>query len=192
MLESEGLDEALQTLGAILQRRDLSYSLVVVGGSSLLLLGLIQRPTRDLDVLGLAAADHYEKLDALPSPLAAAVADVADALGLADDWLNVGAASLLDFGLPDGFRERVTLRRYAALELHIPGRLDHVCFKLYAAVDQGPRSKHFADLVAMEPSREELLFASRWTITHDPSPGLRRELSAALGDLGVEVGDGDL
>lgn len=190
VLELESIDEALQTLGAVLQNRGLSYSLVVAGGSSLLLLRLIDRPTRDLDVLGRALDGDYEKLDALPEPLANAVADVADALGLADDWLNVGPASLLDFGLPDGFRQRVTTRRYGGLELHIPARLDQVCFKLYAAVDQGPRSKHFADLVRLGPSREELLFAARWTVTHDPSVGLREELRGALRDFGVEVGDG--
>jgi hypothetical protein len=167
-------------------------ALVVVGGSSLLLLGLIDRPTRDLDVIGLARSDTYVKLDALPEPLSQAVADVGDALGLANDWLNIGPASLLDFGLPDGFRDRVTIRRFDALELHISSRLDQVCFKLYAAVDQGPRSRHFADLVALRPSREELLFAARWTVTHDASPGFKRELMGLLEQLGAAVTDDDI
>jgi len=192
MLESAALDEALWTLGTVLEARGSSYALVVVGGSSLLLLGLIDRPTRDLDVLGLVLPDRYVKLDVLPEPLAKAVADVGDALGLANDWLNIGPASLLDFGLPAGFRDRVTIRRFGALELHISSRLDQVCFKLYAAVDQGPRSRHFADLTSLAPSFEELRFAARWTVTHDPSPGFRQELLAALERFGVVVDEDDL
>jgi hypothetical protein len=192
MLESAALDEALWTLGTVLQTRGNSYALVVVGGSSLLLLGLIDRPTRDLDVLGLVLPDRYMKLDVLPEPLAQAVADVGDALGLAHDWLNIGPASLLDFGLPAGFRDRVTVRRFSALELHISSRLDQVCFKLYAAVDHGPRSRHFDDLTSLAPSSEDLLFAARWTVTHDPSRGFRQELRAALQRFGVAVDEDDL
>jgi hypothetical protein len=71
-------------------------------------------------------------------------------------------------------------------------REDLICFKLYAAVDQGPRSKHMADLRAMDPSREELLAAARWTRSHDPSVGFLGELRAALGLFDVEADDGDL
>ena len=43
------LDEALQTLGEVLEARGIACELVAIGGSSLMLLGLISRPTRDLD-----------------------------------------------------------------------------------------------------------------------------------------------
>jgi hypothetical protein len=59
--------------------------------------------------------------------------------------------------------------------------------KLYAAVDRGPNDKHYEDLKALEPTQEELLFAARWTVTHDPSEGFRGELVQCLADLGVEV-----
>jgi hypothetical protein len=124
--------------------------------------------------------------------LAEAAADVGTALGLSPNWLNSGPTSLLDLGLPQGFEERVTVRRYGSLELHLPGRFDLICFKLYATVDQGPRSKHFSDLKALAPTRGELLAAARWTRTHDPSPGFRDLLTQALSVLGVEVTDGDL
>jgi hypothetical protein len=48
MLDPSSLEEALQTLGAVLQERGLSFEAIAIGGSSLMLLGLINRPTRDL------------------------------------------------------------------------------------------------------------------------------------------------
>ena len=84
------------------------------------------------------------------------------------------------------------MRRYGGLEVHLPGRFDLICFKVYAAADQGPRSKHFGDLQALEPSGAELLNAARWAMTHDPSSGFRDLLIATLQAFGVEVTDGTL
>jgi hypothetical protein len=194
MFGTEGLEEALRSLGAVLEARRLSYRLLVAGGSSLLLLGFVDRATADLDVVGIAerGGGGYRRGEPLPVPLVLAVADVGRALGLDPRWLNAGPASLVDFGLPAGLGERVTVRRYGALELHLPGRFDLICFKLYAAVDQGPRSKHQRDLEALEPSAAELVSAARWARTHDPSPGFRTMLVGALRAFGVEVGDGTL
>ena len=192
MFEVEGLEQALRSLGAVLESRALSYEVLVVGGSSLLLLGFITRPTADLDVVGLADDGIYRSADPLPDPLAAAVADVGLALGLAPNWLNAGPASLMDLGLPVGFEERVTIRRYGSLAIHLAGRTDLICFKLYAAVDQGPRSKHFADLQELAPTRDELLVAAQWTLTHDTSSGYRGELVKALTVFAMGTDDADL
>jgi hypothetical protein len=122
------------------------------------------------------------------------VRDVGAALGLTEKWLNNGPASLFDFGLPNGFERRVTVRRYGALEVHVVGRYDMICFKLYAAVDHsGVRtSKHLTDLRALEPTVDELLMASRWSRTHDDSDGFLQELRRILAQLGVEVGNASL
>lgn len=72
------------------------------------------------------------------------------------------------------------------------GRFDQICFKLYAAVDQGVGSKHAADLQRLDPTPEELLTAARWSRTHDPSDGYREVLAATLDALGVTVADADL
>ena len=68
-------------------------------------------------------------------------------------------------------------------------RRDQIFFKLYAAVDQGPRSKHFDDLRRLEPTVPELRAAAAWARTHDPSEGFLKELRGALRDLGVADGD---
>lgn len=192
LFQLEALEEALRSLGAVLRERQTPYRLLVVGGSSLLLLRLIDRPTGDLDVIGLAENDHYYKIDSLPAPLATAAAQVGQVFDLAENWLNTGPASLMDFGLPSDWEDRIEIRHYGGLEVHLHSRIDQVCLKLYAAVDSGPNDKHYRDLQALRPLPDELLQAARWTITHDPSPGFRTELLGCLSSFGVEVGDADL
>lgn len=107
-------------------------------------------------------------------------------MGIREDWINAGPAALLDLGLPAGFANRTVERRFGGLVVHLAGRRDQVFLKLYAAVDQGPSSKHFQDLGDLRASRQELLDAARWTLTHDDSPGFRSEVLKALASLGVD------
>jgi hypothetical protein len=187
------LDSALRALGELLAARGLHYEVVVIGGGNLILRGLVTRPTtRDLDLLGSRTASGVERMRPMPEPLRTAVLDVARAYGLADDWVNLGPESLLDFGLPEGLVDRLERRDYRGLVIWLAGRFDMICFKLYAAVDQGPRSRHLQDLEELGPDREELLAAASWTLSQDPSPGYRSMLVETLGRLGVEDADGRL
>ncbi len=179
------IDDALQALSETLEARGLEYELVAVGGSSLVLLGLITRATRDLDIVALVEDGRYVEAVHLPQPLLDAVRDVGEVLGIGAEWLNPGPAALLDFGLPEGFADRAEVRSLGALTLHLASRIDQIALKLYAAVDQGPRSKHVEDLHALEPTHDELRAAASWTRTHDPSPAFRDELLAALRLFGV-------
>ncbi|MHB1582297.1 MAG: DUF6036 family nucleotidyltransferase [Acidimicrobiales bacterium] len=190
--QREVLEEALETLGAILEARQIHYELLAIGGSSLLLLGLIDRPTGDLDVVALFESGAVHRLDELPEPLDTAAHQVATALGLSRNWLNTRPSSLMDFGLPLGWECRVITRQFEGLCLNLPGREDQICFKLYAAVDRGPNDKHFEDLKKLNPTAEELMFAARWTVTHDPSEAFRGELLKCLAELGVRVTDADV
>lgn len=186
------LDEALETPGAVLRDRGLTYEFVAVGGGGLLLLGLATRTTKDLDLVAGMEDGRRFRPDPLSPDLVEACRDVGRALGLAEDWLNAGPASLLDLGLPAGFQERLKTRRYGGLILHIAGRRDQVFFKLYAATDLGPRSKHLEDLRQLHPTRDELLDAARWARTHDPSEGFRGLLAETLRLLGVGGADAEL
>lgn len=103
---------------------------------------------------------------------------------LEEDWLNGEPTSLLDFGLPAGFDERVITRRFGGLIVHLAGRKDQIFFKLYASVDQGPNSKHAVDLEKLAPSRSELVEAAAWCRTHDPSEGFAQQLELALQAFG--------
>jgi hypothetical protein len=131
------LNIVLTALGELLQARGERYDVVVVGGSNLMLRGLVTRPTtRDVDILGEWTKDGVSPMGSIPEPLRLAVVDVARAYGLASDWVNLGPASLLDLGLPDGFASRVERHDYGGFVVYLAGRFDMVCFKLYAAVDQ--------------------------------------------------------
>jgi len=90
----EAFDRNLVGLG-------LRFKGVVIGGSALGLMGVIQRPTRDFDIL----------VPELPPAIASAARDFAKAqrdagVDLLDDWLNNGPSQLGDV-LPAGWRERV-------------------------------------------------------------------------------------
>lgn len=66
MFELDRLDEALATLGALLEERGESIGVLVVGGASLLLLGMVERPTADIDVVGISSPAGYSKAEHLP------------------------------------------------------------------------------------------------------------------------------
>jgi hypothetical protein len=182
---AEAAVRLLDALSEQLDRSGASYELVVVGGSALLALGLVTRPTKDVDLVALRDDSGLVPVSPLPAPLAAARDRVARDFQLPSDWLNDGPASLLAFGLPDGFMERARREDHGlALTVWYASRFDQIHLKLYAAVDQGP-GRHEADLRALEPSAEELLSAARWSRGHDPSPGYRHVLEQALAALGV-------
>ena len=187
------LETALRALGELLEARGLHYEVVLIGGGNLILRGLVTRPTtKDLDLLGEWTADGVKPMRPMPEPLRVAIVDVGRTYGLASDWVNLGPESLLDLGLPDGFLGRLVRQDYGGLVTWLTDRVDMVCFKLYAAVDLGPRSRHLQDLRELRPDREELLTAARWTVTHDASPGYRSLLVGTLRQLGVEDADASL
>ena len=189
LLSSSLLEQVLDALGALLAERGVNLELVAAGGSGLLLLGLVTRTTRDLDILALVDDGRFVSAEPLPASLVDAANDVGTLYDLPPDWLNSGPTSVLDFGLPEGFADRVHTRTFTGLTIHIASRVDQICLKLHATADQGPRSKHADDLRRLDPAPHELLFAARWTLTQDPSPGFRRVLLEALHAFGV--GDAD-
>ena len=72
----------------------------------------------------------------------------------------------------------------------LAGPYDLICFKLYAAADHwSSRDRNLDDLRALRPTKTELLSGARWSMTHDPSPAFRSQLTAVLRHLGVEDAD---
>jgi hypothetical protein len=184
------LQDALVALGKVLEDRNLSYQIAVVGGGSLLLSGWLERPTRDLDVMALVEGNDYVIARPLPAPLRQAAGDVAALLGLGEEWLNAGPTDQLTRGLPPGFSTRVEVRRYGGLTVHLAGRHDQICLKLYAAVDDHRRGKHYADLLTLAPTTDEIRTAAIWVKSQEaPQPFsdlVDQAAAALLQDLGHE------
>jgi hypothetical protein len=148
------LDKALRAVGELLARRGQSAAIVVVGGTALNLLRVVERATRDVDVIATATPEP------LPTPLTDAIRTVARDLGLPSDWLNTTVAGQWQTGLPPGFTSRIVWRVDGGLWIGLAGRLDLIYLKLYAAADDvGPASRHFTDLLALRPTTNELTAA---------------------------------
>lgn len=179
-IDSVGLENALKVLGQLLADRGHHYEIAAIGGGSLLLLGLLERTTKDLDLVALIKNKELISANPLPKPLMQAAEEVGRALELGKDWLNVGPASLLEMGLPPGFMTRLHMRRYKGITLYLADRFDQICFKLYASVDQGPQSKHFTDLIILTPSFEELEQAKRWCVSHDVSEAFATNINEVI------------
>jgi hypothetical protein len=181
----DAADQVLAALGEQLAAAGERYELVVIGGSGLLALGLIERSTRDVDIVALLSGEELVSADPLPEPLQAARDRVARDFSMPKEWLNAGPTDLLDLGLPEGFIERLERRDYGAgLAVYLASRYDQIHFKLYALADQGP-GKHEDDLRALEPTGEELQAAAGWARTHDTSEPFAAILNQVLSHLGV-------
>ena len=188
--DQKEIERILGALGEQLKSlSDEPVELLVCGGSALIVLGLGQRATKDIDILAYVKRTETGdikliKAEPLNDQLIAASRKVARDFNLPDIWLNTGPASAVDLGLPEGIMERVATRKYGQkLTIHFLGRHDQIHFKLYASVDQGA-GKHFDDLLTLEPTADELERAAGWSMTHDESEGYRQVLKELLNHMG--------
>lgn len=168
-MEYAGLEQALTVFGQLLKDRGEHFEVLAVGGAGLLLLGLAIRPTKDLDLVAYVKENQFVTARHLPKSFFITAKEVGKALGLGDDWINSAPMGLFEMGLPEGFEERLVKREFGALTLYLASRFDQICFKLYAACDHEPNSKHFADLKLLKPTKGELKEAKKWCVTHDVS-----------------------
>jgi Ethanolamine utilization protein EutJ (predicted chaperonin) len=80
-------NEALKLLGGVISERGEAYEVVVIGGAGLQMLGVIDRPTRDLDLLALLdGVELVEITGALPEGLQRAITDSRESWG----WTTTG------------------------------------------------------------------------------------------------------
>ena len=140
--------------------------LVVIGAAALIESALVDRATRDVDVLAVRDGTAFAAADPLPEALVVARARIAARYGLGQEWLNGGPSLLIDFGLPAGFWSRLKVWRYGTgLCVWYPSRTDQIHFKLLAMMNQrgGRDGRHQSDMLALRPSPDELMAAARWT-----------------------------
>lgn len=180
--------QALAALGRKLEERGHQrISLLICGGAALNISGLLTRATADVDVLG--RADEGPDLQDIPGWLAPCVDEVAHELELEPEWLNNAASAVSGIGLPAGFLQRATRRSFGTrLEIAVASRLDLIALKCLAALDPKLGTKHLGDLVDMNPTSDEMAFATEWLLDRKTS----REFRSAVGQLCDALGQTDL
>jgi hypothetical protein len=191
---STQIESALQAVGELLAAEGHTIGIVIVGGAALNLLGIVERTTRDVDVLAFAVPGKgdrprlVEPPEQLPDWLQRAIREVGRDAALARDWLNTGPALQWRQGLPPGFETRVEWRQFSALTVGIAGRYDLIFLKLYASADStGPESVHYQDLLRLQPSGDELDEAAQWVRTQDTSSAFARILEEVLSHAGKDL-----
>ncbi|HWO24003.1 MAG TPA: DUF6036 family nucleotidyltransferase [Kofleriaceae bacterium] len=188
MYDRRRLETALQALGELLADQGHSHRVVAIGGGALSMMGLVERSTEDLDLVGVLEGDTLQSAEPLPSTLVEAISDVAKLHGLQPKWMNNGPTSLLVHGLPEGFLDRCTPRTYGGLTVLFASRFDQIHLKLLAS--NRLNDKHHADLRRLQPTREDLLAAASWARTQAVGEVFEMELRRTLASFGVEFADG--
>lgn len=166
------IEEALHAAGDLLRAAGEQVSVVVVGGATLNLLGIVRRSTSDVDVIARAFVDSSGVLrliqaEPFPASLQTAIRTVARDFGLPEIWMNAAVGAQWVHGLPPWILEDLTWRAYGNLQVGLVGRRTLVALKLFAAVDSGPRSVHLQDLLAIVPTDTELEESRNWVATQD-------------------------
>lgn len=135
-----------------------SLDVSICGGAALNILDLVQRTTKDVDLVF---------SETLPTLFIEAIQITANYFNLKPDWINQGPVELLKLGLPEGYFERCHPLRLGNITWLLTGRTDQIHFKLYASLDRG--GYHIQDLLALHPTDEEIFQAAQWCFTHDVS-----------------------
>lgn len=186
-LPIDQLENALLLLGERLNLANMPpQEFIICGGTSLIVRGFVSRVTKDVDILARRTpGSDFISARELPAEFTEAARRVAADLGLPENWINSGPVDLFEMGMPEGFMDRLAPKSYGHLTAWYIGRIDQIHFKLYAAVDCGPGpTRHLRDLLALNPTNDELLAAARWTMTHDVSVGFKDLLKNMLKETG--------
>lgn len=190
-LDGSRLRRLLSALGELLESKGISVRILIVGGASLNLAGWIPpRSTDDVDVLARLdeEAGALANPDSLPTAFFEAVRTVARDFDLPENWLNTEVALQWETGLPPRADEGIRWESFGSLHVGLAGRQTMVTLKLFAVGDRGVDSVHFQDLVALEPSPEELQEARDWVVDQDLNPGWPGHVDEVIEDVERALG----
>lgn len=144
MLGPQLLQPILESLDLKLRNKNEHRELIVCGGGALLILDIIDRQTRDIDVIA-------PELDLVVKEIAA---EVGQEFGLEPGWLNNGPASL-SRDLEVGWEDRIQLiYRGHNLVMHALSSRDLLASKLFAYCDRDEND--LSDILKMSPSVSEI------------------------------------
>lgn len=165
-----------------LNGRSLQLEAVVIGGAALALLGVIDRPTRDFDIVQPELSDE---VNVAAQEFAQHLRD--QGVELDADWLNNGPSQVADI-LPDGWQNRLrSLFIGEALTLTTLSRSDLLKTKLFALCDRGT---DLVDCLALSPTEIELSEAMTWLEIQDANPMWPQHVRDTLRDLSERLSHG--
>lgn len=173
----------LTAFDGFLDQRGLRFEGTVIGGAALIMMGIIDRATEDVDCLE----------PTLPKEIKAAANAFRLAYGgpgapLKEGWINNGPETLIR-DLPKGWKKRrVSIFKGRRLRLLTLGRMDLLRAKLFAYCD---RQRDYQDCLALKPTARELRAIYPWLRRRDlnelwPEHARRSLISIAKG-LGYEL-----
>jgi len=188
--------EMLAALGELLESEAFeSVDLIICGGMALVLQRFSDRPTRDIDTLGIVVEQDGAlelRKPLFSADLRLAIERVGTVFGKGKNWLNTGPISLHDTDLPDGLIERAETRRYGqVLTIRLCSREDLVLFKMWAAcLRSGP---DMDDLVEMDATEEEATKGYLWCLGQGAEKEALLVILQEIGhaELAERVGDND-
>jgi hypothetical protein len=185
-MQSDTANEMLSALGALLEREGIGpVDVVVCGAMALAMQGIIDRPTRDIDSLGLVTKEKGRLK--LSKPLMSnefnqAVERVGIHFGLGKFWFSTAPTILHDdTHLPNDLIRRAKILRYGShLTIRLCSRADMVRLKMWAAINRG--EPDISDLVEMRITRKEAEAAVAWCL--EQNPHAKKELINILEEVG--------
>jgi len=130
-------------------------SLIICGGASLILKGILNRATEDVDVL----------LPRIDKKLKDISIRISKQLNIGENWINGGAAQY-SFCLLQGWENRTeNIYNGKALKVSSIARIDQLSMKFYAVFD---RPRDLDDLKSLKPQKSEIETVAKHmkTITH--------------------------
>ena len=177
-LGPKNLQSILDDLDSELAQAGAERSLTICGGGALLFLNIMERVTRDVDVI-------TPELDPLLTQLAALLAK---RHGLEENWLNNGPAALARDLEPGWLTRTEPIFKGRALELRTLGRRDLIASKLFALCD---RDEHdLDDLFRMKLIWSEVEDLKEWILKRDASSYWPERVERQLAKLKKRVENG--
>ncbi len=189
-MEYKKAEDMLSALNAVLEEQGMApVDIVICGAMVLLMQGIIERPTRDIDGLGVVVEEGGSLV--LKKPLMSrefngAVERVGNLYGEGKHWFSTAATILHDdTELPPDIITRAEVKRFGdRLTVRLCSRQHMVCLKMWAAIDRG--EPDIGDLLWMQVSEMEARTAVDWCLEQD-----REKLPEIVAVL-KEIGHGEL
>jgi len=161
------VERALTELGRQMALRDADPVIVLCcGASALCVVGALSRRTLDVDAVAtIGPKGEIIAVEEFSPEMNEAIAAVGLSLALNPSWFNLAAAAVLARGLPPGALSRSANHSIdfgPCLTVRFMDRIDLIALKMSAALDPLEGRRHIEDLVAIDPTREELKHGADW------------------------------